>query len=145
MCRLWMFLLLVILMPSACAPASAGDTSPELPTPRAVTRAEDVFGLWTITSDQGTRTDWYFRPVDDSTFTIYIHRGEQVSRISGKYWFEDGKFMIRDDFCPTPGVYTILMTSSAELLFAPIGDGCEARLKQLTSNPAVRLADKPEE
>lgn len=145
MCRLWKFLGLSILTLSACVPASAGVSPVEVPTPRAVTHADYVYGLWTITSDLGTRTDWYFRPDDDSTYTIYIHRGEQISRISGKYWFEDGKFLIRDDFCLTPGAYTIMLTSNKELIFTPVEDSCDARLKQLSSNPAVWLADKPKE
>jgi hypothetical protein len=55
---------------------------------------------------------------------------------SGKYWFENGEFLISDDFCPTPGHYTIQKVSDGDqvsLNVTVVQDDCEARKNILTS------------
>jgi hypothetical protein len=116
--------------PSVPAPTAAGTT---------IDRAEDILGVWTLTSHPHYKSAyWLLRP--DGTYTFSPNQDGGRPSESGKYWFEGGQLYIKDDFCPTPGKYTVMKQDRAgipTLVISLVEDGCTARVRILTTSPEV--------
>jgi hypothetical protein len=84
------------------------------------------------------------RPDGSYTFSSKQDGGKPTE--SGTFWFEDGQFLIKDDFCPTPGKYTVQkqeISGAPSLVVTLVQDGCNARMKILTGAPAAWFGAMP--
>jgi hypothetical protein len=110
-----------------------------------ISRAGELTGIWTLTSHPHYKLAyWLLRP--DGTYTFSPSQDGGRPSESGRYWFEEDLFLIKDDFCPTPGKYTVMKQGEAEntaLVIRVVEDGCPARVKILTTGPATRFGDLP--
>ena len=143
--RLLYMVMSMVLVLAACqgqvAPTPADQ--PPVTTPTAaginITQADQMLGVWTLTSHPHYKTAyWLVRP--DGTYTFSPNQDGGRPSESGKYWFEAGQLQIKDDFCPTPGKYTVMKQDQAggpSLIISLVEDGCTARVKILTTSPEV--------
>jgi hypothetical protein len=159
--KLALFMLVVTILLSACQASPAA--SPEAPqavlqapveastmvatqagAAKAVTGTADVAGVWLITSHPHWKTA-YLLLRKDGTYTFSPNPDGGKPSESGKYWFEDGQFLISDDFCPKPGKYTMEESGGENkvLTVTLVEDACAARVRILTGAPAVWSAKLP--
>jgi len=136
--------LLGVLILAACqgkATPSAALQATQVPTSMAmeITQATDVYGVWILTSHPHFKPAYFLlRP--DGSFTFSSNPDGGTPSESGKYWFENNQFMISDDFCPTPGKYSVMKQGepgTSWLTFTLLEDGCTARMKILTGGVAT--------
>jgi hypothetical protein len=110
-----------------------------------VSRAGELTGIWTLTSHPHYKLAyWLLR--SDGTYTFSPNQDGGRPSESGRYWFEEGLLLIKDDFCPTPGKYTVMKQEEAggsALVIALVEDGCTTRARILTSGPVTWFGDLP--
>ncbi len=136
-------ILFVALVLAACQAKAAPAEQSAIPTPTttgiAINRADEMLGVWMLTSHPHYKPAyWLVRP--DGTYTFSPNQDGGRPSESGIYWFEAGQLLIKDDFCPTPGKYTVMKQDQAggsSLIISLVEDGCTARVKILTSSPEV--------
>jgi hypothetical protein len=116
-------------IPPTETPVTAGTT---------VTQAEDIQGIWTITTHPHYKNA-YWLIQEDGTYKFSPNADGGRPSESGKYWFEVGLFFVTDDFCPKPGRYEVRKTGGpdTELSIKLVEDACSARIKILTGAVAT--------
>jgi len=134
-----------VLISTACQGSVAptpGDQPAAITTTAAgvaINQADQILGVWTLTSHPHYKLAyWLLRP--DGTYTFSPNQDGGRPSESGKYWFEAGQLQIKDDFCPTPGKYTVMKQDQAgepSLIISLVEDDCMARVKILTTSPEV--------
>lgn len=95
--------------------------------------ADDMVGIWlaTIAGERG-----YFMYTADGRYTLALSQDDVGSapRVSGEYWFEDGKLHLRDlenaghwTVCDaeTIGIYEVIVAEDGKLTFQTVEDGCD--------------------
>ena len=137
--------LLVMTVLAACQGKAAPGLLVEQPAPLAtqavltISRADEIYGIWTLTSHPHYKLAyWLLRPDGSFTFSPNLDGGRPSE--SGQYWFKQGQLLIKDDFCPTPGKYTVTKQEIAEgsaLVIRLVEDSCTARVKILTTGPKI--------
>jgi len=141
----------MVLVLAACqgkaAPRPVVEQPTPIPTPVGINirRADEIFGIWMVNSHPHYEPAFLLlRP--DGTFTFSPNQDGGRPSESGKYWFEDGMLFIKDDFCPTPGKYSVtrqIEANTASLVIALVEDGCTARVKILTTAPEIWFGALP--
>lgn len=104
----------------------------EISDPGLITSAGDMVGIWlgTVAGETG-----YVMYTDDGRYTVALSQDNVGSapRVSGEYWFEDGKIHLRDlenaghwTVCDaeTVGVYEVAVLEGGRIKFQTIDDGC---------------------
>ena len=95
--------------------------------------ADDMVGIWlgTVAGEKG-----YLMYTDDGRYTVALMQDNvgTAPRVSGEYWFEDGKIHLRDlenaghwTVCDaeTVGVYEVKVADDGSVQFETVEDGCD--------------------
>ena len=102
------------------------------PEPALITSADDMVGIWlgTVAGERG-----YVMYTDDGRYTVALVQDNlgTAPRVSGEYWFEDGKIHLRDlenvghwTVCDaeTIGVYEVVVLENGAIQFQTVEDNC---------------------
>jgi hypothetical protein len=140
-----------IMALAACQGMAASSLKVAQPTPvstpvgQTIRQADEITGIWILTSHPHFKLAyWLLRP--DGTYTFSPNQDGGRPSESGRYWFEEGLFLIKDDFCPTPGKYMVTKQKRAgdtALVIALVEDGCATRVRILTSGPVTWFGELP--
>jgi hypothetical protein len=123
--------------PTAVPPEPVEPTPLPEPTPTEgpalITSADEMVGIWlgTVGGDPG-----YVMYTDDGRFAVDLIQDNlgTTPRVSGEYWFEDGKIHLRDlenlghwaNCDPeTIGVYEVMVLESGNVQFQISNDDCD--------------------
>ncbi len=103
------------------------------PDPGMITEAGDMAGIWlgTVAGEKG-----YVMYTEDGRYTVALVQENlgTAPRVSGEYWFEDGKIHLRDlenaghwTVCDaaTVGVYEVMAAEDGKIKFLTVDDGCD--------------------
>jgi hypothetical protein len=130
---------------AALTPIAETPASMPAPSSKQIGRAEEIIGIWMVTSHPHYRPAFWLLRLD-GTYTFSPHRDGGRPSESGRYWFEENTLLIKDDFCPPPGKYTVTKQVDAELSTLSIAlkdDNCTARVKILTTAPEIWFSALP--
>jgi len=138
--RLSLIILVLMVVLTACQSGPSMMTGQPTQAPsqsvsvKDITQAEDIYGVWKLTHHPHyDPAYWLLRP--NGTYTFSPNQDGGRPGESGTYWFENGQLLIKDDFCPTPGKYTVQeqeREGGPALVVELVEDGCTARMKILT-------------
>ncbi len=119
-------------MPTAVPPTDIPEPTPT-PEPVLITDAADMVGVWlgTVAGERG-----YVMYTEDGRYTVALAQDDlgNAPRVSGEYWFEDGKIHLRDlenaghwAACDAEmvGVYEVVVSEDDSLQFQTVADGCD--------------------
>ncbi len=145
-------LCLAMLLP-ACAPKptvvpAASPTPVPLPTQGIVlaTQAKDIVGIWQAHNSSCPDTLSFFIFHTDGTSTSSCNQ-DGSHGISGTYWFENQRYLEKDDYCGTTGQYEAQIVQgqdqSKSLSFTLMKDDCETRIGLLTKQVFTWVAALP--
>ena len=117
---------------TAVPPTALPEPTPAL-EPALITSADEMTGIWlgTVAGEKG-----YVMYTDDGRYTVAIVQDDlgTAPRVSGEYWFEDGKIHLRDlenagywTVCDaeTVGIYEVMVAEDGALQFQTVDDGCD--------------------
>lgn len=117
--------------PTDIPPTSPPEPTP-IPEPALITTADDMAGIWlgTVAGEKG-----YVMYTDDGRYAVSLVQDDlgTAPRVSGEYWFEDGKIHLRDlenaghwVVCDeeTVGVYEVAVLEDDSLQFQTVDDDC---------------------
>lgn len=131
----------LLLVSCQNAPQEAAPTVPqaeesaavEEADPGLITSADELAGIWLgiVAGERG-----YLMYTTDGLFTVALSQEDVGSapRVSGEYWFEDGKIHLRDlenaghwAVCDpeTVGVYEVKADEDGSVQFITVEDGCD--------------------
>jgi hypothetical protein len=133
-----------ITLPEA-TPTSVQSMPTAAPAGIAITKIDDMVGVWKLVHHPHfPQAYWLLSP--DGKYKFASNPDGTGPSESGKDWFEDGIFMISDDFCPTPGKYTVQKIGEGDqssLSLTMIEDNCAARQKILTAGTSTWVGPLP--
>jgi hypothetical protein len=93
---------------TACAPAAPTPTQIPEPTATSVevtaTKAEHMVGIWRVPRPIGVDYFWWDT---DGTVWQADSLSDSVSEVIGEFWFEDGVYYEKTQYCEVIGVYEV--------------------------------------